>query len=679
MNSSELKENQNENQITSIKNHPKIVKAIFILDKNRRYGFDVNQNITIHLLKKMIDAAANLNRAHLRIFHEGTEYTSYDDSTLENLFPSLDLIIFDLTVSFDTIEMYDELISLKLNKEYCPLHFSKYPYFYCYTCGKSICSECVLSGAHKNHDYKEKYDYLQSGQDLVKKLFKNLNENIGDNSDQLLLELREKIKIQFFSKLKKIVEEIEKKLVEVLDEFVVRNKKNIEIVKNNMISLRKDCGEGLEELKEKICIEDMMLDEEIFLIFDKKFKDINNEKDKIINDMEEYKQFKQQLKIISDSVEKIYNEIYTFLDKYLTSDIYTKIIKEIEKIDIIPLNKKDILYRILSDVKKRPPLRSSRKKIISNIKKMEEEEEDELNNKKEPELKKQLFNKPELDLLNNNIQKEKNETNMVIIYTKYICQPIEKSNKILVYDVEKQKVFSKNFESNLFIAEIPENCSWINYKNNLYISGGEINCRISKNLIKYNPEKNKIEILEPIPDNKEFHSMCVDDNDNIYLIGGLNNTILKYDINNKKWNIFKNKLNAQRNHPICFIKDNDLYIFFGSDIYGGYVNTYEKTNINGNNNIILYNPDKTINLEYASTFETVENCILFFGGKNEKGAVKTCLKFNIKNQSFEECPYLLNEPSSFHQNFLSQIDENCFGYFSLENNNFVKINFNYSN
>ena len=84
-------------------------------------------------------------------------------------------------------------------------------------------------------------------------------------------------------------------------------------------------------------------------------------------------------------------------------------------------------------------------------------------------------------------------------------------------------------------------------------------------------------------------------------------------------------------------------------------------------------------MEYASTFETVENCILFLGGKNEKGPMKTCLKFDIKNQSFEECPYLLNEPSSFHQSFLSQIDENCFGYFSLENNNFVKINFNYSN
>ena len=641
-------------------NHPKIVKTIFILDKDRRYSFDVNQNIKIHLLKRMIDAAANLNRAHLRIFHEGKEYTSYDESSLDVLFPDLNIIIFNLSVSFDSLEEYDDLISLKLNKEYCPIHFSKYPYFYCFTCGKSICFECVKSDEHKGHNYKEKYDYLQSGEKLVNEIFKNVKDNFSEKGDiEIYSQLRDKIKITFFSKLKKMVEEIERRLVEVLDEFIKRNKKNIEVVKNNMISLKKNCGEGLDELKEKICIEDMMLDEEIFLTFDKKFKDIKNEKDRIIKDMEEYKQFKQQLKIISDAVEKIYNEIYSFLDKYLTSDIYTKIIKEIEKIDIIPLNKKDIFYHILSDVKKRPTLRSSKKKVIKHIEEKGKDNSDKM--QIETDVKKNL------------------EEKMCEIDTKYVCQPIEKSNKILVYDVIKKKVLTQIFENNLFISEIPENSAWINYKNNLYISGGEIRGKISKNFIKYDPDKNKIEILSQIPDNKEYHSMCFDENDNIYLIGGLNNTVLKYNLLNQKWITFKNKLNMQRNHPVCLIKDNDLYVFFGSDLYGGYVNSFEKTNLTTKAKFIMYNPEQTINLEYASTFETIENCILFFGGKNEKGAVKNCLKFDVKNQKFEDCPYSLNEPSSFHQNFLNQIDENSFGYFSLENNNFVKINFNYNN
>ena len=623
---------------------PKIIKTIFILDKNRRYSFDVNQNITIRNVKKMIDAAANLGRAHIRIFHNGTEYTQNDEDTLDFLFPTLEVIIFNLGISADSIDVYDDFISLKLNQEYCPLHFSKYPYFYCYTCGKSICSECVFSNAHNGHNYKEKYDYLQSGQELVAQLFKDLNDNIKEGDDQFTLELKNKIRIQFFSQLKKMVEEIEKKLVEVIDEFIKKNKNNIEIVKNNMINLRKHCGEGLDELKDKICIEDMMLDEEIFLTFDKKFRDIESEKNKIFKDIEEYKQFTKQLKIIADSVEKIYNEIYSFLDKYLTSDIYMKIMKEIDKIDIVPLSKKDILYRLLSDVKKKPKLYRSSKKKLS------------------------LFS-PEYNI--------KQEEDVNILDTKYVCQPIEKTNTILVYDVIKQTLFTQKFESNLFVTEIPSFCAWINYKDNLYISGGEINGKISKNLLKYDPSKNKIEILQTIPDTKENHSMCFDEDDNLYLIGGLNNTVLTYNIEKQKWTIFKNKLVVQRNHPICLVKNKDLYVFFGSDMYGGYVNSYEKTNCGGKNNFILYNTEKKINLEYASTIETVENCIIFFGGKNEHGPLKTSLKFNLNSLRFEDSPYQLNEASSFHQSFLSQIGENCFGYFSLENNTFVKINFNY--
>ena len=666
----------------SQENLPKIIKTIFILDKNRRYSFDVNQNITIRNVKKMIDAAANLGRAHIRLYHDGTEYTSNDEDTLDFLFPTLEVIIFNLAISADTIDIYDDFISLKLNKEYCPLHYSKYPYFYCYTCGKSICSECLFSNAHNGHNYKEKYDYLQSGQELVSQLFKNLNDNIKDGDDQFTLQLKDKIKIQFFSKLKKMVEEIEKKLVEVLEEFVRRNKKNIEIVKNNMINLRKHCGEGLEELKDKICIEDMMLDEDIFLTFDKKFKDIESEKNKIFKDIEEYKQFKQQLKIIAESVEKIYNEIYSFLDKYLTSDIYMKIIKEIDKIDIMPLSKKDIFYRLLSDVKKRPRIYKSSKKKIRPFNPDEDVNMEENNivekNKVATPLSPTTSEK--YSLRNKDVTKnEKNESETYILETKYVCHPIEKTNKILVYDVSTQKVYTQQFENKLFISEIPTCCAWLNYKNNLYISGGEVNGKIYKNMIRYDPSKNTFDLLSQIPDNKEYHSMCFDENDNIYLIGGLSNTVLKFNLNNQKWTTFKNKLMAQRNHPICLVKDNDLYIFFGSDIYGGYVSSYEKTSLGGKGNFIMYNPEQKINLEFASTFETVENSILFFGGKNENGPLKTCWKFTPSNQKFEISPYALSEPSSFHQCFLSEIGNNCFGYFSLENMNFVKINFNYNN
>ena len=41
---------------------PKIRQTLFIVDKNRKYLFDVNQNIQIRKLKQMIIHAADLNK-----------------------------------------------------------------------------------------------------------------------------------------------------------------------------------------------------------------------------------------------------------------------------------------------------------------------------------------------------------------------------------------------------------------------------------------------------------------------------------------------------------------------------------------------------------------------------------------------------------------------------------------
>jgi len=140
-------------------------------------------------------------------------------------------------------------------------------------------------------------------------------------------------------------------LIQLINVFVERKKNNLEIVKKNIILFKNICIEGIDEIKDKISIENMMLDENIFLSFDKKFKDIDKEKDKISKDIETYKLFKNELKILITSVEKIYNELYTFLDKYSTSDIYEKISKEINNDKILPINSRNILHQLFSDIK----------------------------------------------------------------------------------------------------------------------------------------------------------------------------------------------------------------------------------------------------------------------------------------------------------------------------------------
>ncbi len=333
-----------------------IRKVIFIVDKDRRYSFDVNQNITLKNLKKMIIAAANVGNIGLRIFQNGIEYTQHENETLDYLFPNLKVVEFTLSFAYDTIDDCNELIKLRLNTQYCPKHKAKYPYFYCFTCGKSICSSCVMSTEHSGHDIKEKYDYLQSSRILVEKLFQNLKINIEGFNKVTIDELREKITINLWPILVQLLNDIAAKLSDIISNCVESESINVESIRKNMVLLKKHCADGLDELKDQISIEDMMLDEEIFLIFDKKFKDISNEKNRIQNDFSKYKILQTQINMIKDSIDKIYNDIYNFLIKYVNNDVYVNINNEIEDCNINTIGRKEIFHKLLSDIKKKPKI-----------------------------------------------------------------------------------------------------------------------------------------------------------------------------------------------------------------------------------------------------------------------------------------------------------------------------------
>ena len=336
---------------------PKIRQVRFILPKNRIYLFDVNQNITIYKLKKMITVAANIGK-NVRIFHDHIEYTDKDAYCLDELSPDLQLVEFTIEeFSNEKIEEYDNLINLKL-KPYCNGHKGKYPNFYCYTCGYSICSDCLRNNAHKGHNIKEKYDYLQGSKDLIENLFIDLKDLLNKTNgvpDEIIKKLKLKISIEFFPKLVEIVKQIEKNMINLIMFFLEKDQNNYKLIQNNLVELKSSCAEGLDKLKENIEIEDLMVDENVFLTFDSKFKGITNEKDKIKKDIETYKTFTDNLVLIQNIVEKTYNEIYEFLIKYLEITKFIDIKNKINMDNISEINKKEILERILGDIKKKEP------------------------------------------------------------------------------------------------------------------------------------------------------------------------------------------------------------------------------------------------------------------------------------------------------------------------------------
>ena len=346
----------NNYSVNNQKNLPQIRQTLFIVDQNRQYLFDVNQNITINKLKRMIVAAAELDKVGLRIFHDGKEYTNYGDSCLDQLFPDLQKVEFYLQYSYDQVEDLEEIIDLKL-KQCCNLHSGKYPYFYCFTCGKSICSDCLRSGIHNNHETKEKYDYLQESRHLVELLFKDLKDilkNAKGVNNESVEALKAKVSIQFFPKLVEMIKIIEQNMLNLIMFFLVKEKDNFKIIENNINLLKNHCEEGLDKLKKEIVIEDMMINEDVFLTFDAKFKEIGKEKEKFKEDIEKYKQFSENLNLIQNIIEKTYNEIYEFLFRYMGITGFENIKQKINSQNISVIDKNEIFKKLLSNIKKAP-------------------------------------------------------------------------------------------------------------------------------------------------------------------------------------------------------------------------------------------------------------------------------------------------------------------------------------
>ena len=937
-----------------------IRKVIFIVDKDRRYSFDVNQNITLKNLKKMIIAAANVGNIGLRIFQNGIEYTQHENETLDYLFPNMKTVEFTLSFEYDTIDDCNELIKLRLNYLYCPHHKGKYPYFYCFTCGKSICSSCVMSSEHSGHDIKEKYDYLQSSRILVEKLFQNLQIYVDGFNKVTIDELREKITINLWPILVKLLDDIATKLSDIISNFVERESINIESIRKNMVLLKKHCADGLDELKDQISIEDMMLDENIFLTFHKKFNEIANEKDKLRLDVEQYEKYQELLKIINGAIEKVYNDIYNFLSSLLNTDYYNYISQYIErKIVCAPINRKEIFDKILEGIKPRTkPFKSEKKNIgddyerqlkeieyqypggdpnklksiphintageillnvnqkynnvvpttlISPIKvsnpdgyvgtimfnnrnlrgaPMRYKYEDDINlslpeiignidtvyqkrttfiekninignplnqnieynssinqnnstfvnensgsrlrgtinkssfneavNNVNPNLnnnnqantsefkmeyqsgtfnnnysdnsKQNLdmgyssiqhthnimnnynnngniqdgrytsvgngnisyteysnrnstqnnFNTGDFNLIpqqgvtsstttivnkqystsfdNNNLLNQKNmiisgkegnsgyqhqsneqnifqsgisninpllyQTNNTMIVgkenifgidEKYICQPIEGTDEILIYTVNIETITRKQVEFRTFTSKtFPIKCAWFNLNNKLYITGGYINDQITEQFLRYDPIRNSIERLHDLPEKRCSHTMISDDNNNLYLVGGNTTIISKYNINEEKWTKLNGKLSITRFHPILYIRNNFLYVFFGNNMFDSYVNSVEKGNLIGNNDFTVIK-NANYNLAYSTIIPGDKDSIFIIGGK---GDVKESIKYNFSTNEFSSSPFILSESASFHQTIMPKLGDGIFGYFSLDDGfSFIKLSF----
>jgi hypothetical protein len=345
---------------------PRIRQVIFTLDKNKVYKFDVNNTTTIKGLKRMICAAANVSKSGLKIFSKGTEYTEFDDEDLSELFPDQSVVEFRIELDRFCADLDSSKIRVD-NTAYCPQHRNKLLYLYCQECSKSICSLCSKE-AHKTHNTVEKYDYLQSSRVLVDQIFKDFQGENFSRSDRKLdaEELKKKISMIYFPELHGILNQIEKNQLDLIDHFIKTSDISYTNIADNDKKIKQHYIEGLDKLKDELDFErNLLKDDEVFVIFDKKYQEINQEKLRIKDDGRKFEILEKKFNQIAEIIHTVHNEIFDFLDVKKKDEKYHSIKEGINQNAVSHVSKDDIFDKLLSEVNVNKSMRKSMRRSKS--------------------------------------------------------------------------------------------------------------------------------------------------------------------------------------------------------------------------------------------------------------------------------------------------------------------------
>ena len=334
---------------------PTICKAKFIFPNDRFYTLDFDHNIQMNELKLMIQKAAHLKRNNFRIFSEGKEYTQYNSEIFSSFFPNKDLVIFNLELIEDDESSESELL-LQINSP-CNIHSDKFLLYYCFTCNTSICNDCFNFGSHKNHIILDKCFYLLPSKYLVEKMFANWSQNpyedIKISTD--LSQLKNNLNSVLFKELFDMLKKIQEKCNMLIDEYNKVNESSLGNIRNSVRDIKLSCIKALDGLKDDLNIKNMVNNQEIFVEFDKAYKDLaklQNEKYK--KNMENFDELNKKISILVDNlIKQIYSTIYKTLNEMSKDSQFENIKTQINMKLIKPHEEEEIINKININKKKR--------------------------------------------------------------------------------------------------------------------------------------------------------------------------------------------------------------------------------------------------------------------------------------------------------------------------------------
>ena len=397
---------------------PNIIKAQFFFSPSRIYSLEFDQNIQMSEMKSMIEKAAHLRKNSYTLMSECKTYTQYNEEKIEELFPGKKLIIFNLEL-LNPEETSDETeLVLQINMP-CPEHNYKFLLYYCFDCGKSICSECFLQGLHKGHKIQDKCFYLLSSKYLVEKMFENWSQmpyedfQISVNLSDYKNQLNNKI----FAELFKLLKQVQDKCNDLIEKYNQINEKSLNNIRNSIRDIKLYYIRALDDYKKAINIKDIVNNEEMFIDFDNIYKEIGlQQKEKFKENLQKFQELNKSISLlVQNLIDNIGLKLRSALLTGLDSQQYEDIERQINLKLIKPVDKEQIMNQI-SDKKNKIRKKRYDRYTINNFNKIKNEGSKNYETAKERRSMTMDFHPSIINNVdtNNSLNKNESENNIIM-------------------------------------------------------------------------------------------------------------------------------------------------------------------------------------------------------------------------------------------------------------------------
>ena len=715
--------NKNQNKLDNYNTSPKDINSNND-KKNAKEGINGNN--------KSLDISSNNKGRHKKVnlFFKGKELIN-DEEFIGNLVSNngieeleLSVVILSLNDSsfVDENKTKEKLINKISNK--CPYHKNNKELFICTTCNMAFCKHC--STKHKSHDIIERKDIIKFNNEL-KNLESELKKKLQDSNLSNIYEIKENKYNQSDNNIEKLQNRLDN--IKKFHRGIINNYKR-EIDKSLPYLL--EYKEKVEQLIENSYNLDTIQDDQQFIDYYYWYKNIKKKEEKINKEIKELEQiqikFEETMNSFDEKIKKIYANIdqdyksikQLYYNNNIENENQFNVIKpsindQLPKLNLFNLfNKSNNGNHSLLFSNKKPNKRHSQelKEVISNEKENDyQEQKTPLTSRQKEKINKfeKLNNVLSKSFKHNSIFSSRKKLSESFLFEKIEEKPEKEESledaslssqkvnikkiynikpntqNIFYFDVKTRRIEEKRIIFNKLPFEaFQENQAILNYKNNLYLSGG-FNLKI---FYKYDILSNKFLKLKEMPTVHTSHAMIGLGNCIVTLGGDSSKKVEKYYMNENIWENM-NDLNDIRIRPCCFGLNNK-YLF----VFGGLVKNendkilyIEKIDISCSKNIFekikLYYKNEIILPKNCGFINLKDNQILIIGGKNSsnnqnKDENKNNCKIIIKNKVIEiekEDKISLPKYDEFNGKTFNYLGEGLYGEFSsISHRTFYLIN-----